>query len=138
MNRKKYFQGLVEKYFNAEASESEEIRLRRFLAHTDDKTFDDVKAVMGYTSLRKRMEVSRVSRNQRWMRNAIVCACAVVAAFILIPSISADKCYMDNSGDRISDANIVMDAVDEQLAQFFAVSDKEPDDKQVQTGKDEE
>ncbi|MCQ2160888.1 MAG: hypothetical protein MJY97_07350 [Bacteroidales bacterium] len=126
MKNKRYYIELVEKYFNAETSESEEIRLRRFLADTDDEDFDDVKAVMGYTALRKRMETTRVSRNMGWAAYA-VCCCLVAAAVIIPSSINSDRCYVDYSGERITDSNIVMDAVDEQLTQFFSAGDNDSD-----------
>lgn len=126
MKNKQYYLELVDKYYNAETSESEEIRLRRFLADTDDQAFDDVKAVMGYTALRKRMETTRVGRNMGWVAYA-VCCCLIAAAVIIPSSFNADRCYVDYSGERITDSNIVMDAVDEQLAQFFAASEKDSD-----------
>ena len=134
MKNKQYYRGLVEKYFNAETSGAEEIILRSFLARTEDAAFDDVKAVMGYTVLRKRMGTSRARVDMRWVRYAAVCCFAIAAAFLMIPSKIFDKCYSDNSGARVSDARIVMNTVDEQFSQFFAASEIES----YEMNKDEE
>ncbi len=45
---KKYYKKLSHAYFEAALSDSEERRLKAFLASTDDPEFDEVKAVAGY------------------------------------------------------------------------------------------
>lgn len=52
MNKdKKYWLDLRDRYFEAETTEEEERKLRRFAAMTQDADFQELQAVMGFTAM---------------------------------------------------------------------------------------
>ena len=63
MKSKSYYKHLVQKYFDAQTSQREEDRLKRYLASVDDPWFDEAKAVMGYVCLQRRLHSSKKQRS---------------------------------------------------------------------------
>ena len=82
---KKYYKKLSHAYFEAALSDSEERRLKAFLASTDDPEFDEVKAIAGFFAAGKTVygnhgpSATGVSRFWR---------VAVAASIVVILSIS--------------------------------------------------
>lgn len=55
---KQYWQRLSERYFEAGTTDSEEEQLRHFAATTDDPDFDELRAVMGFAAMGRKIRNS--------------------------------------------------------------------------------
>lgn len=67
---KQYWIKLSVKYFDAKTTEREEAQLREFVATNEDPDFDELRAVMGFAALGRRME--RDAKAQQNKRTAIL------------------------------------------------------------------
>lgn len=109
---KKYYKKLSNAYFEAALSDSEERRLKAFLASTDDPEFDEVKAIAGFFAAGKTVygnhgpSATGVSRFWR---------VAVAASIVVILSIS----YMSHA-KRMRD----LSTMESTLTAFFSSGTK--------------
>lgn len=109
---KKYYKKLSHAYFEAALSDSEERRLKAFLASTDDPEFDEVKAIAGFFAAGKTVygnhgpSATGVSRFWR---------VAVAASIVVILSIS----YMSHA-KRMRD----LSTMESTLTAFFSSGTK--------------
>ena len=109
---KKYYKKLSHAYFEAALSDSEERRLKAFLASTDDPEFDEVKAIAGFFAAVKTVygnhgpSATGVSRFWR---------VAVAASIVVILSIS----YMSHA-KRMRD----LSTMESTLTAFFSSGTK--------------
>ena len=109
---KKYYKKLSNAYFEAALSDSEERRLKAFLASTDDPEFDEVKAIAGFFAAGKTVygnhgpSATGVSRFWR---------VAVAASIVVIFSIS----YMSHA-KRMRD----LSTMESTLTAFFSSGTK--------------
>lgn len=123
--KQEYWKELTEKYFDGETTPAEEASLRRFLSGTEDPAFDDVKAVMGYFSIRKRHRAAR--RSVRRIMSVAAAAAAISIVAVLGPHVlGRDTCMMVAYGEKTTDKTIVMNDVHDTLTSLF-VDDQGPD-----------
>lgn len=124
MKNKDYYLQLAERYFDAELSEIEEIRLKRFLATTDDPRFNGVKAVMGYLSIERRLHASRPSKMpgiRLFLATTLAAACLLIG---FAPLLRPNICVHKANGVVTSNENLVMGTVEEVLSDFFSSDDE--------------
>ena len=114
MKSKNYYKHLVQKYFDAQTSQREEDRLKRYLASVDDPWFDEAKAVMGYVCLQRRLHSAHKQRSYAplWICGSLA---AAGLAGALIFGAGWNKCYIREKGVTISDHGTVMASVEETL-----------------------
>lgn len=123
MRNKDYYLRLAKKYFDAELSEIEDIRLRHFLSTTDDARFDDVKAVMGYLSIKKRRHAAKPPKapaTKLYLASTLAAACIIIG---LMPMLRPDVCVHKTNGVVTSNEILVMEAVEGVLSDFFSSDD---------------
>lgn len=120
---------LVERYFEALTTETEERRLRRFLCSPEgaDPRYDDVRAVMGFLAvgrqtLRRPARVRPARRVLHWAAAAALLLLAAGGAGWWITDRQRNVCVAYVDGHRVTDTETVMcqaaealDAVDRQL-----------------------
>ena len=101
MKSKNYYKHLVQKYFDAQTSQREEDRLKRYLASVDDPWFDEAKAVMGYVCLQRRLHSSKKQRSYAplWICGSLA---AAGLAGALIFGAGWNKCYTPHTRVPIS------------------------------------
>ncbi|MBQ9711030.1 MAG: hypothetical protein IJV54_01915 [Bacteroidales bacterium] len=126
------FLGMAERYFNAGLSEEEELLLKSFITHEgkDDPSFDEIRAVMGFFSVKKEKWSSRSEYRSLFGRNVftiarIAAAAAAIAAviFILRPKKEAAMDYISYAdGRKVTDTEKVMENMEEILGGIFSES----------------
>lgn len=113
-----YWKELTEKYFDGETTPAEEASLRRFLSGTEDPSFDDVKAVMGYFSIRKLHRAAR--RSVRRIISVTAAAAAISLVAVLgLHVLGRETCMMVAYGEKTTDKTIVMNDVHDTLTSLF-------------------
>ena len=120
-----YWNILVNKYFEAETTPEEERRLRRFLAETDDPAFDDVRAVMGFLSVRKERHAAEKGV-RRWTASVAVAASLILLSVLGLNLAGRDDCVMYAYGEKTTDRTVVMNDVSDILTDLFS-DDQGPD-----------
>ena len=122
-----YWKEMARRYFDAETTEAEERMLKRFAAspEADGAEWDDLRAVMGYATIGKRIRGQVAANNTiplrrmpQWMR---IAAAAVFAGLILLPitmwltdsqdSLDEDICIAYVNGHRVTDPAQVIQAM---------------------------
>ena len=123
----RYWKEMARRYFDAETTEAEERMLKRFAAspEADGAEWDDLRAVMGYATVGKRLRGQAAATNTiplrrmpQWMR---IAAAAVFAGLILLPitmwltdsqdSLDEDICIAYVNGHRVTDPAQVIQAM---------------------------
>lgn len=107
---------LAEKYFEAETSDEEERLLRLFLAtpEAQDPAFDELKAVMGYLAVGKRLHLQQNSRpisRQVWKWRSIAAVffcCLLSSSLYLLKQKDSNQCIAYINGQRCTDSELVM------------------------------
>lgn len=108
---------LIDKYFEAETSEEEELELKLFLASPEsaDDCFNETKAVLGYISTGKRLEKERNARNRLYMSPAVfkiaaaIILCCIVSVSLLISNYrSSNQCLVYINGKIYTDSETVL------------------------------
>lgn len=122
-----YWKEMARRYFDAETTEAEERMLKRFAAspEADGAEWDELRAVMGYATVGKRLRGQAAATNTiplrrmpQWMR---IAAAAVFAGLILLPitmwltnsqdSLDEDICIAYVNGNRVTDPAQVIQAM---------------------------
>lgn len=120
MKNNNYYLQLAQKYFTAELSPVEEIRLKRFLAMTNDPRFEDIKAVMGYLAIEKRLHADRTPKTSH-IKYYLATTLAAAGLIIGLIPLSGPEVYMHKAnGIETSNKVLVMDAVEGVLSDFFS------------------
>ena len=123
----RYWKEMARHYFDAETTEAEERMLKRFAAspEADGAEWDELRAVMGYATVGKRLRGQAAATNTiplrrmpQWMR---IAAAAVFAGLILLPitmwltdsqdSLDEDICIAYVNGHRVTDPAQVIQAM---------------------------
>ncbi len=139
---------LVERYFEAETTDAEEARLRRFLVSEEaaDEEFDEARAVMGLLAVGRTLHPSRQAKRRRIL-SPVLYRVAAVALLVLVSTATwklADSrqntCVAYVYGEKITDVEAVMsqmrlsldrldyaeeDVVESQLGDLFRTLDEE-------------
>jgi hypothetical protein len=122
-----YWKEMARRYFDAETTEAEERMLKRFAAspEADGAEWDELRAVMGYATVGKRLRGQAATTNTiplrrmpQWMW---IAAAAVFAGLILLPitmwltdsqdSLDEDICIAYVNGNRVTDPAQVIQAM---------------------------
>lgn len=119
---------LVDRYFDGETTDEEERLLRQFLVSDEakDKRFDAVKAVMGLLVVGKRKHQRRIVGTQRRRENwLIVGQVAAFLAFVFLVgrpffNAPAPDYVMFSQGQRITDETLVMNEMEQTMAEVFS------------------
>ena len=118
---------MARRYFDAETTEAEERMLKRFAAspEADGAEWDELRAVMGYATIGKRIRGQVAATNTiplrrmpQWMQ---IAAAAVFAGLIILPitmwltdsqdSLDEDICIAYVNGNRVTDPAQVIQAM---------------------------
>ena len=128
----RYWKEMARRYFDAETTEAEERMLKRFAAspEADSDEWDELRAVMGYATVGKRIRGQVAATNTiplrrmpQWMR---IAAAAVFAGLILLPitmwltdsqdSLDEDICIAYVNGNQVTDPAQVIQAMHRAMA----------------------
>lgn len=123
-----YWKEMARRYFDAETTEAEERMLKRFAAspETDGTEWDELRAVMGYATVGKRLRRQAASitsiipfrPRRRWI--PAVAAASILLALVSVPTMkwltadeSAEKdiCIAYVNGHRVTDPTQVIQAM---------------------------
>ena len=123
-----YWKEMARRYFDAETTEAEERMLKRFAAspETDGAEWDELRAVMGYATVGKRLRRQAASitsiipfrPRRRWI--PAVAAASILLALVSVPTMkwltadeSAEKdiCIAYVNGNRVTDPAQVIQAM---------------------------
>ncbi len=117
----------VDRYFEGTLSEAEEQRLKAFLASPEGQTpeYDEIRAVMGYFAVGKalsRKEAKEYSRVRTvWGRIAVAAVCAVIFIALGVNVYNKENiCVSYVGGQKVTDKEVVMNDVDNILADLFS------------------
>lgn len=125
---KQYWKELSVKYFDAETTEEEEARLRAFAATTEDPDFVELRAVMGFVSMGRRLEyeakegASRASIRTYWR------IAGVAASLLLLVGLAAfwpkaltePDCVAYVNGHEVTNPDQVMELMQQTLHDLTA------------------
>ena len=120
---------LIERYFEAALSQEEETALKAFLASEEGQApeYDDVRAVMGYFAAGRSVEILRshtLPQNDRMSLWPRVAAVAASLAIIVTLGVSlynkSNICVSYVGGQKVTDKEVVMNDVDNILADLLA------------------
>ena len=122
----------IDRYFEGTLSEAEELKLKAFLASPEGQAaeYDEARAVMGYFAVGKSLsrkdakEYSRKSglRSLRvWLRVAVAAVCAGIFITIGVNVYNKENiCVSYVGGQKVTDKEVVMNDVDNILADLFS------------------
>lgn len=129
MKDKAYWKALTERYFEAETTRKEEEELKAFAASTTDPDFDELRAVMGYLVVGRKLQSAM--RKSSAPRIALYARVAAAAIFFLIalpwgyrqlqPQ-EENICLAYVNGKKLTDSDAVM-ALMHQTMQSLEVDD---------------
>lgn len=117
---KAYWLKLAERYFEAETTSDEETALRQYVMDNDDPDFDEVRAVMSYTSVAHRLAESHKPASHI---KKIVAAAAVILLLLAVtlPLLSSGDEYVAYvGGKRITDKEKVMQLMQKDMQTMTA------------------
>ena len=122
----------IDRYFEGTLSEAEELELKAFLASPEGQAseYDEVRAVMGYFAVGKsisRKEADEYSRkggrrnSSVWLRVAVAAVCAGIFITIGVNVYNKENiCVSYVGGQKVTDKEVVMNDVDNILADLFS------------------
>ena len=122
----------IDRYFEGTLSEAEELKLKAFLASPEGQAseYDEVRAVMGYFAVGKsisRKEADEYSRkggslnSSVWLRVAVAAVCAGIFITIGVNVYNKENiCISYVGGQKVTDKEVVMNDVDNILADLFS------------------
>ncbi len=117
---KKYWNSLVDRYFEGETTEAEESELKAFLAsgESEDPCFDEAKAVMGLfvAGRRRAAKVRRRRKAAVWMSAAAVTAIFVSVGVLM----ERQTCVMWENGVEITDRQEIIASAEDALFNIFS------------------
>lgn len=120
---KTYWLRLAERYFEAETTSDEEAALRLYVTGNDDPDFDELRAVMGYSAVARRLAEPR---KPAFRLRRIVAAAAVVLLLIgvAVPLLAPGDEYVAYvGGKRITDKEKVMQLMQNDMQSMTATDD---------------
>lgn len=136
---KQYWMDLCAKYFDAETTEGEEAQLRDFAATTEDPDFDELRAVMGFLAMERKMErgsmkIAQSTSNRSYWRIA-----GVAASFLLVvglaafwPKASAEPdCVAYVNGQVVTNPDQVMELMQQTMHDLTADLTLDPIESQL-------
>lgn len=134
----KYYDNLIERYFEAETSEQEEQELLQFLLSPDaeDERYDEVRATMGYAlTARKRKEAKaprKAAFSHRWA--AAACILLVCGAGFLTYHLYSQQedCVAYVYGEKITDDETVENYMVSTMSETLASGDDDILEQQLQ------
>lgn len=120
---------LIERYFEGETSEEEELRLRKELSNCTyhSRLIDECLVTMGYFSMGKRMEREKKARGRVMVLRRVVSVAAMIAIIFVLgltllkPDngvFSEGDCMAYVNGEKISDKDIVISLIEQDLARI--------------------
>ena len=131
MKDKAYWKALTERYFDAETTRKEEDALKAFAATTTDPDFDDLRAVIGYLTVGRKLHTPvRKASTPRIVLYARVAAAAIFLLIALPWGYHQWQYQQENicvayvNGERLTDDDEVMRLMKETL---LAINDEEPE-----------
>ena len=143
----RHWKEMARHYFDAETTEAEERMLKRFAAspEADGAEWDELRAVMGYATVGKRLRGQAAATNTiplrrmpQWMR---IAAAAVFAGLILLPitmwltdsqdSLDEDICIAYVNGNQVTDPAQVIQAMHRAMAHVQQVEPMTTVEKQL-------
>jgi hypothetical protein len=113
---------LLERYFDAQTTDEEEISLRRFLSSPEavGNEFEEARAVMGFLCVGKEKRFER--QRSLWRKSAWMSVAAGVALLICVGIrgmfSDEDLCYAYVSGVKITDTEKVLSEMRQSIGQF--------------------
>ena len=126
----------IDRYFEGTLSETEELKLKAFLSSPEGQAseYDEARAVMGYFAVGKsisRKEADEYSRkggrrnSSVWLRVAVAAVCAGIFITIGVnvynkENIKENICVSYVGGQKVTDKEVVMNDVDNILADLFS------------------
>ena len=119
---------LIDRYFDATATEAEERELRLTLASTplSSEKIDEARAVMGYFAASRKAEVNKASRRGSWFRAAAAIAVAAVCGTAILTYRPNDKvtdlCVAYIGETEITDSHAVLSMMRSDLAEIGEAS----------------
>ena len=119
---------LIDRYFDATATEAEERELRLTLATTplSSEKIDEARAVMGYFAVSRKNQVDSASRGGSWLRAAAAIAVAAVCGTALLTyhpgDKVADQCVAYIGETEITDSHAVLAMMRSDLAEIGEAS----------------
>lgn len=130
---------LVEKYFEAETSNEEENLLKRFLAtsEADNKKYDEIKAVMGFTTFGKRINSKKnVKRRHldlyKWSAAALIGGIIAIGIW-QISDRSQNICIAYIEGEKCTNSQEVMMQLKLSLDQVNPENEEPAIEKQIES-----
>lgn len=124
MTDKEKYKALMQRYWEAETTPEEEQELAIYAAETDDPAFGEIRAVLGYLSI-GREKRARKTRTV-WMYSTAAVAAGIVAVAAIGLNLgkkrsgsASDQWVRYAYGELSSDKEMIMEAVDASLADFF-------------------
>lgn len=122
-----YWRGLIDKYFEAETDDSEEAALRRFLSSdkASSSEFDEIKAVMGFTAVGKRLHGKKLGRTTvvKYISVAASAAAIFIGAWLLYDS--ENQCVAYIGGKKYTDKEVVIAEMHKSMQTVGDISDQE-------------
>lgn len=118
---------LIDRYFDATATEAEERELRLTLATTplSSEKIDEVRAVMGYFALSRKAQARNTSKGVSWLRAAAIAVAAACGTALLTyhPGDKvADQCVAYIGETEITDSHEVLAMMRSDLAEIGEAS----------------
>lgn len=118
---------LIEKYFEGETSEEEELRLQKELCNCTyrSRLIDECLVTMGYFSVGKRVEQEKMARSRAIVLRRVASVAAMIAIVIVLgltllkpdkDAFSEGDCIAYVNGEKISDKNKVISLIEQDLA----------------------
>ena len=120
MTDKEKYTLLMERYFEGETTPEEENALAAYVASVDDPDFGELRGVLGYLSIGRELRQPKV-RKIRWRAAVAVAASLAAIITIGVATIGSDSYVRYAFGEKTTDSQIVMETVNNSLADFFAV-----------------
>ncbi len=124
MTEKETYKTLMQRYWDAETTPDEELRLALYAAGTDDPDFEEIRGVLGYLSI-GRDKKARKTRKV-WMYSFAAVAASIVTVVAIGLNLgkqesapSSDEWVRYAYGEVSSDRVVIMETVDASLADFF-------------------
>lgn len=118
MRKKKNWKELTERYFRAETSEQEELRLREYLVkHAGEcEEYDEALALMGLCSMARKDKSTNNLMPLHWLVSVAVAAC-VILAMILMPR-TEDQYRVMMNGHEV-ESTLATALMENQMTEIF-------------------
>lgn len=136
---KQYWMDLCAKYFDAETTEGEEAQLRDFAATTEDPDFDELRAVMGFLAMERKMERGSMETAQSTSNRSYWRIAGVAASFLLVVGLAAfwskasaePDCVAYVNGQVVTNPDQVMELMQQTMHDLTADLTLDPIESQL-------